>query len=92
LAFLSVEKVPRLRRLPVFAFFFREYKRYSPDFNLRIIFFTATISFFKMTDSRQRVAFQSAFIRDKPSRSDFLIRAHPRSSAVSFYVQLFGAS
>jgi hypothetical protein len=29
--------VPRLRRFPVFASFFREYKRNSPDFNLRII-------------------------------------------------------
>jgi hypothetical protein len=26
-----------LRRLPVFAFFFREYNRYSPDFILRIM-------------------------------------------------------
>jgi hypothetical protein len=38
LAFSSVVNVPRLRRLPVFTFFLREYKRYSPDFNLRIMF------------------------------------------------------
>jgi hypothetical protein len=31
-----VWKVPRLRRLPVFAFFLLEYKRYSPVFNFRI--------------------------------------------------------
>jgi hypothetical protein len=31
------EKVPKFRRLPVFAFFLREYNRYSPDFNLRIM-------------------------------------------------------
>src|SRR5437868_338753 len=31
------ENVPRLRRFPVFASFFREYKRNSPDFNLRIM-------------------------------------------------------
>ena len=30
-------KVPRFLRLPVFEFFFPEYKRYSPDFSLRII-------------------------------------------------------
>jgi hypothetical protein len=29
--------VPKLRRRPVFASFLREYKRYSPDFNCRII-------------------------------------------------------
>jgi hypothetical protein len=29
--------VPRFRRLPVLAFFLREYKRYSPDGNFRII-------------------------------------------------------
>ena len=29
--------VPRFRRRPVLGFFFREYKRYCPDFNLRII-------------------------------------------------------
>src|SRR6202035_1881034 len=39
LAFSIVEKVPRLRRFPVFAFFLREYKRYSPDFSFRIIVF-----------------------------------------------------
>jgi len=32
-----VEKVPRLRRRPVFAFFFLEYSRYCPDFSLRIM-------------------------------------------------------
>lgn len=31
------ENVPRFFRLPVFASFFREYKRYSPDCNLRIM-------------------------------------------------------
>jgi hypothetical protein len=31
------ENVPRFLRLPVFAFFFREYRRYSPDFSLRIM-------------------------------------------------------
>lgn len=36
-AFSREEKVPRLRRLPVFGSLLREYKRYSPDFNLRII-------------------------------------------------------
>jgi len=30
-------KVPRFLRLPVLAFFLREYKRYSPDFSLRIM-------------------------------------------------------
>src|SRR6266508_5024118 len=29
--------VPRLRRLPLFGSFFREYSRYSPDLSLRII-------------------------------------------------------
>lgn len=29
--------VPRLRRFPVFGFFLREYRRYSPDLSLRII-------------------------------------------------------
>jgi hypothetical protein len=29
--------VPRLRRRPVFGFFFREYSRYCPDLSLRII-------------------------------------------------------
>jgi hypothetical protein len=33
----SEEKVPRFRRLPVFVSFFREYRRYSPDFSLRIM-------------------------------------------------------
>jgi hypothetical protein len=37
LAAASDPNVPRLRRLPVFGFFLREYNRYSPDFNLRII-------------------------------------------------------
>jgi len=37
LAALRVVKVPRFRRLPVLAFFLREYNRYSPDFNFRII-------------------------------------------------------
>src|ERR1700692_1996235 len=32
-----VLKVPRLRRLPVFGFFLREYNRYSPELNLRIM-------------------------------------------------------
>ena len=32
----SDENVPKFLRLPVFAFFFCEYNRYSPDFNLRI--------------------------------------------------------
>lgn len=32
--------VPRLRRLPVLGSFFREYKRYSPDFSFRIIAFS----------------------------------------------------
>jgi len=40
LALSSDENVPRLRRLPVLEFFFREYSRYSPDFNLRIILLT----------------------------------------------------
>jgi hypothetical protein len=31
------EKVPRFFRFPVFASFFREYKRYSPDCSLRIM-------------------------------------------------------
>jgi hypothetical protein len=31
------EKVPKFLRFPVLAFFFREYKRYSPDFSLRIM-------------------------------------------------------
>jgi hypothetical protein len=29
--------VPKFFRFPVLAFFFREYRRYSPDFNLRIM-------------------------------------------------------
>ncbi len=37
-AFSKVEKVPRLRRLPVLAFFFLEYSRNSPDLSLRIMF------------------------------------------------------
>ena len=37
LAFASDENVPRLRRLPVLGFFFREYRRNSPDFSLRIM-------------------------------------------------------
>jgi hypothetical protein len=37
LAFSNVENVPRLRRLPVEASFFREYRRNSPDFSLRIM-------------------------------------------------------
>src|ERR1700729_64394 len=37
-AFSKVEKVPRLRRLPVLAFFFLEYSRHSPDLSLRIMF------------------------------------------------------
>src|SRR5580698_6290240 len=37
-AFSRVEKVPRLRRLPVLTFFFLEYSRNSPDFSLRIMF------------------------------------------------------
>ena len=32
-----VLNVPRLRRRPVFGFFFREYRRYVPDASLRII-------------------------------------------------------
>jgi hypothetical protein len=36
-AFCLDEKVPKLRRFPVFTFFLREYRRYSPDFNLRIM-------------------------------------------------------
>lgn len=32
-----LEKVPRLRRFPVLAFFLREYKRYWPDLSLRIM-------------------------------------------------------
>lgn len=35
-AFL-VLNVPRLRRRPVLGFFLREYRRYCPDCNLRII-------------------------------------------------------
>src|ERR1700753_1507166 len=31
------ENVPRFRRLPVFGFFLREYSRYSPELNLRIM-------------------------------------------------------
>jgi hypothetical protein len=31
------ENVPRFFRFPVFASFLREYKRYSPDCNLRIM-------------------------------------------------------
>jgi len=31
------ENVPRFLRFPVLAFFLREYKRYSPDGNLRIM-------------------------------------------------------
>jgi hypothetical protein len=34
---LSDENVPKFRRLPVLAFFLREYSRYSPEFNLRIM-------------------------------------------------------
>jgi hypothetical protein len=90
-----VEKVPRLRRLPVFAFFFREYKRYSPDFNLRIIC-SPLRSTFKMIHGRQRVAFFERIVITRPQRRPgnvmsyeesyllFPIRAHPRSSAVSF--------
>jgi len=37
LACTSVENVPRLRRLPVEASFFLEYKRYSPVLSFRII-------------------------------------------------------
>jgi len=36
-ASVSVLKVPRLRRLPVFGFFFLEYSLYSPDSSFRII-------------------------------------------------------
>jgi hypothetical protein len=31
------ENVPKFLLLPVFGFFLREYRRYSPDFNLRIM-------------------------------------------------------
>jgi hypothetical protein len=50
-----LEKVPRLRRLPVFGFFLREYNRYSPDFSLRIIL-SATSSTFRMSAYTLRVA------------------------------------
>ncbi len=33
----SEENVPKFRRLPVLGFFLREYRRYSPDFSLRIM-------------------------------------------------------
>jgi hypothetical protein len=33
----SDEKVPKFLRFPVFASFFREYNRYSPDLSLRIM-------------------------------------------------------
>lgn len=36
-AFSLEENVPRLRRLPVFEFFLREYRRYCPDFSFRIM-------------------------------------------------------
>src|SRR5207237_10573816 len=32
-----VENVPRFRLFPVFGSFFREYRRYPPDFSLRIL-------------------------------------------------------
>ena len=53
-----VEKVPRLRRFPVFGFFLREYKRYAPDFSLRIILPPPLFLFFKMIAGSLRVAFQ----------------------------------
>ena len=70
-----LEKVPKLRRLPVFGFFLREYKRYSPDFNLRIIILTTTFYFltvllFMMIASRQRVAFPPALFGAKLYSSD----------------------
>ena len=34
---LRLPNVPRLRRFPVLAFFFREYRRYFPDFSFRIM-------------------------------------------------------
>src|SRR5258708_33159970 len=37
IAFSRVENVPRFRLLPVFGSIFREYRRYPPDFNLRIM-------------------------------------------------------
>jgi len=36
-AAVRLENVPKLRRLPVFGFFFREYRRYRPLFNLSIM-------------------------------------------------------
>src|SRR5579862_6858339 len=57
-----VENVPRLRRLPVFAFFLREYKRYLPSFILRII-----ISPLRLIDYwlrfRVRLALTAALLR-----------------------------
>ena len=37
-----VSNVPRFLRFPVFGFFLREYRRYSPDFNFLIIAFLYT--------------------------------------------------
>jgi hypothetical protein len=52
-----VEKVPRLRRLPVFGFFLREYKRYSPDFSFRIIS-PPQYSLIEMIAGKERAAFR----------------------------------
>jgi len=53
--------------LPVFAFFLREYNRYSPDFTLRIIFHHQVLSF-KMIADKQRVAFHTVLDRVAEAR------------------------
>jgi hypothetical protein len=58
-AFSRVANVPRLRRLPVFASFLREYKRYCPDGSLRIISIW-------MKERVREEAFDSVVSRRKP--------------------------
>jgi hypothetical protein len=64
LAFSMVEKVPRLRRLPVFGFFLREYNRYSPDFSFRIIS-PPQYSVIEMIAGKERAAFSGGKGRNR---------------------------
>ena len=50
-AALRVLNVPRLRRFPVFASFFREYKRYCPELILRIMLCPTAPSWSKRSDA-----------------------------------------
>src|SRR5579862_5061088 len=58
-----VANVPRLRRLPVFAFFLREYNRYLPSFILRIMVSSLALLGYRLRRCRVRLALTAALWR-----------------------------